>query len=162
MLVHRDGGELFVLPTVRVHSLTLVQGRDVDLLFGLDMLKAHQACIDLEKGVLRIQGREVKFLAEHELPKKFREAPFGPELADSNPPQTAPQNAGPSSTSFPGGGNTLGSTPAGTSAPTRQAPSRFSEHDITTIMNLGATREMAIQLLEAAGGNVDAAASLLF
>ena len=43
-----------------------------DLLLGLDTLKTHQACIDLEKNVLRIRGREVEFLAEHELPKKVR------------------------------------------------------------------------------------------
>ena len=53
-------------------SFTIMEGRAVDLLFGLDMLKAHQACIDLEKNVLRIQGREVSFLAEHELPDKAR------------------------------------------------------------------------------------------
>ena len=53
-------------------SFTIMEGRAVDFLFGLDMLKAHQACIDLEKGVLRIQGREVAFLPEHELPPNAR------------------------------------------------------------------------------------------
>lgn len=47
------------------------QGKDVELLFGLDMLKRHQACIDLQKDALVIQGREIRFLSEHELPKSF-------------------------------------------------------------------------------------------
>jgi len=50
-----------------------LQGKDVELLFGLDMLKRHQATIDLAKDALIIQGREIRFLAEHELPKNFRE-----------------------------------------------------------------------------------------
>ncbi len=36
------------------------------------MVKAHHACIDLEKNILRIQGCEVRFLSEHELPDKAR------------------------------------------------------------------------------------------
>ena len=61
-------------------SFTIMEGRAVDLLFGLDMLKAHQACIDLEKNVLRIQGREVSFLPEHELPEKARNPGLHAEL----------------------------------------------------------------------------------
>lgn len=42
-----------------------------DLLLGLDMLKANRACIDLEKGVLRINGCEVAFRdKEHSFPRQ--------------------------------------------------------------------------------------------
>ncbi|KAK2465970.1 hypothetical protein APHAL10511_001611 [Amanita phalloides] len=105
-------------------SFTIMEGRDVDLLLGLDMLKGHRACIDLEKNVLRIQGREVKFLSEHELPVKARDPIPQEEELPSERTDT--------------------------------------EQHIQTLMGLGATREMALRLLEAAGGNVDAAASMLF
>ena len=149
------------------------QGRDVDLLFGLDMLKAHQACIDLEKNVLRIRGREVRFLAEHELPDKARlfEQPGPEELAGAvGSHATLPSGStGPSTApSFPGTGNTLGAAPQpgrGRGAPAAGAQttqSRYSEQDITTLMALGVSREVAISTLDAAAGNLDVAASLLF
>jgi len=143
------------------------------------MLKAHQACIDLEKGVLRIQGREVKFLAEHELPEKARvfELGHGQESGSqpsgsgsSNPSTSTGQSQG---SSFPGHGNKLGVPPktqAERSQPQPQQPqtqqqpstSRYPESSITALMDLGATRELAIQYLDASGGNIDMAASLLF
>lgn len=154
-------------------SFTIMEGRAVDFLFGLDMLKAHQACIDLEKNVLRIQGREVKFLSEHELPEKAR----NPELAEA---QASGSGSGSASGSgapaaeppahFPGSGQTLGAAPApvgasrGPSA-AQTAPaaqSRYPEDHISMLMGLGATREAAINSLDAAGGNIDVAASLLF
>lgn len=158
----------------------------MDLLLGLDMLKAYQACIDLEKNVLRIQSREVGFLSEHELPEKAR-------IMDSGDDSTSPvpsaglsssatgvgQNQPPAASSFPGGGRTLGATSPGTGGtgqgaapaghggrpgpgPALQAASRHSEEAIATIMGLGATREVAISTLDAAGGNLEVAASLLF
>ncbi|KAG1873662.1 hypothetical protein DFJ58DRAFT_759629, partial [Suillus subalutaceus] len=73
------------------------------------------------------------------------------------------RNARTSSSSFPGGGNTLGSAPT-PRAPTRPAAaqSRHPDSAIELIMGLGVSREVAISMLDAAGGNVDAAASLLF
>lgn len=152
-------------------SFTVMEGRDVDLLLGLDMLKAHQACIDLEKGVLRIQGREVRFLSEHELPDKARD-PLEPSLEASTssvPPSSTPRTSStPAPAAFPGGGRTIGSAPAGvtagapTSPPPRPQRTPPSEQSIRLLMDLGATRELAISTLEAAGGNVDVAASLLF
>jgi hypothetical protein len=54
-------------------SFTILEQPDMQFLFGLDQLKHHQACIDLEKNVLRIQGEEIPFLAEKDLPKQSEE-----------------------------------------------------------------------------------------
>jgi len=151
-------------------SFTIMEGREVDLLLGLDMLKAHQACIDLEKGVLRIQGREVRFLSEHELPEKARDPLDPAELAEIVPAAGSSAAAQPRVSSFPGGGRTIGTPPtAPTPAPPVQRPSRapaagsrHPERSIQVLMDLGVTREIAISTLDAANGNVDVAASLLF
>lgn len=138
------------------------------------MLKAHQACIDLEKNVLRIRDREVTFLAEHELPDKARmlETPNPEDIASAAGSHgTLPSGSAASSSlppSFPGSGHTLGSAPRpgqGRGAPAAGAQatqSRYSEQDINTLMGLGVSREVAISTLDAAGGNVEVAASLLF
>jgi DNA damage-inducible protein 1 len=144
-------------------AITIMEGRDVDLLFGLDMLKAHQACIDLEKNVLRIQNREVRFLSEHELPEKHR---LGEEEVLEAPVPTAAPPRAPDG-GFSGSGRTLGASPAAgpsrSHAPQSSVPAqRYPERDISTLMDLGVSREVAISTLEAAGGNVDVAASLLF
>ena len=142
------------------------------------MLKAHQACIDLEKNVLRIQGREVKFLAEHELPEQARVFGQGqgqesssqtPGSGSSNPPASTAQNQG---SSFPGQGSTLGAPPQARAQVTQPPPqqpqtqqppaSGYPESSIKLLMDLGVSREVAIQSLDASGGNVDVAASLLF
>lgn len=152
-------------------SFTVMEGRDVDLLFGLDMLKAHQACIDLEKDCLRIQGREVRFLAEHELPEKARSMNAGlpdddaPPTSVATPPQPSASGSGPAgATHFPGSGHALGAAPAGAVRGQPVVPTQggHPETAINTLMGLGATRELEIQTLDAANGNVDFAASLLF
>ena len=176
VFIHRHGGEFTHAETVlhRNHS-NVNQGRDVDLLLGLDMLKAHQACIDLQKGVLRIQGREVSFLPEHELPEKARILEAGVDADGSLPsPQPISISSGSSSSlrggssalpnpgsgsRFPGGGHTLGVASAGGPAGTG---GRYAESSIQALLSLGASREQAIQLLTASGGNVDVAASMLF
>lgn len=51
-------------------AFTVMEGKDVDLLFGLDMLKRHQGCIDLQKNVLRFGHSEIAFLGDAEIPKR--------------------------------------------------------------------------------------------
>jgi len=136
----------------------------VDLLFGLDMLKAHQACIDLEKNALRIQGREVKFLAEHELPAKARDSVL---LADSNDRTLEnPRQRGSTSDSSSNAPNPRRNTvlrqPAAPSQASGSTARRWAEKDIETLMGFGVTRDAATQMLDATNGNVDAAASILF
>jgi len=167
-------------------AFTVMEGREVDLLFGLDMLKAHQACIDLAKNALIIQGQEVPFLPEHKLPDKARDPtmPVGePGSALSTRPTTlggAPALPGPARSGggsgsgsgsggpvFPGSGNTLGRAAMSSNPPqpregTRPSRSTYPESDISTLMGLGVTREAAINALNAADGNMDVAASFLF
>lgn len=156
-------------------AFTVMEGKSVDLLIGLDILKGHQAVIDLARNKLIIQGEEVDFLGESEIPKETEEAvnqeptvqgPGGTTIGARSGAVTGPQAssaAGPSGSSAP-----ITSRPAAPVArppqPQPQAPPQrtFPESDINTLVGLGWNRQQAINALEATDGNVEFAASLLF
>ena len=118
----------------------LEKEQDMDFLLGLDMLKRHQCCIDLEKNELRIGSAEVAlpFLGEADLPasarpQNFEEQPATPApAADSGAPNAAPAAAG------------------------------GDDAKIAKLMELGFTKEQCEQALGAAGGNEEHAAAILF
>ncbi len=166
-------------------SFTVMEGKDVDLLLGLDMLKRHQACIDLRRGQLVIQDDEVPFLGEADIPKEQQESredeptvegPGGAKMggrsgavlqaAGSTPAATfAPVSRG---SQGPPSSSTM-SPEAGTPAPqqaamatTSHGPGSHSPQAIEQLQQLGFSREEAVAALDATGGNVDYAAGLLF
>ena len=53
-------------------SFTILDDNSMDFLFGLDQLRKHRACIDLEKNCLRLLGQDIQFLAEKDLPRDKR------------------------------------------------------------------------------------------
>ncbi|KAF9151553.1 DNA damage-inducible protein 1 [Linnemannia schmuckeri] len=170
-------------------SFTIMEGKGVDLLFGLDMLKRHQASIDLKKDCLIINDHEIRFLSEHELPSSAKDSSeLTPEelasIGGAKSDAAAAAASSSSSSSAPAATNTFGSasttpappatpvaapvaasvrasTPAASAQPAGGRPT-FPEKDIETLMGLGASREQVVSALEAAGGNVDFAASFLF
>lgn len=122
------------------------------------MLKRHQATIDLSKNALIIQGRELRFLNEHELPDSARDDASEVEQAkkeslledDSQQviADTANRAAGVRSSSVGrGSGGGLNAE---------------EKAKVDVLVGLGATAEQAESLLQSASWNVDYAASLLF
>ncbi|KAF9429770.1 DNA damage-inducible protein 1 [Podila epigama] len=169
----RVGKDLFL-----ACSFTIMEGKGVDLLFGLDMLKRHQASIDLKKNALIINGTEVRFLSEHELPASAKESSeLTPEELASighKPPAPSAAAATASSTSTSSAPVGAPSTLAPTTAPSVAAasaaphpapaatPSQYSPADIKTLTDLGASPTEALNALQAAEGNVELAANILF
>lgn len=208
-------GDALFLPC----SFTIMEGRGVDLLFGLDMLKRHACVLDMAANRLVVHGQTIRFLDEHELPESARmaeeeggeEPVSGSEgLSFSAPPAAAaaagarpgPHEAAAANANAAaraGAGGTLATPPprdmGGMSwqhpsssaapasaqrqqqtAPSAAAPSAASggatgaatagkawpAASMQTLRDLGATDAQAKALLDAAGGNVEVAASLLF
>lgn len=144
-------------------SFMVVEGKSIDLLLGLDMLKRYQANIDLMKGALVIQGTEVPFLGEADIPKEQQEHEQAmldeakkAGLAATKSASSDNSQAGPSVAA-------AGSTSSGQAtgqAPSSARPQPFPAADVAKLTDLGASREEAIHLLEIAGGNVEEAAGL--
>lgn len=153
-------------------SFSVLEGKDVDLLLGLDMLKRHQACIDLRKGKLIIQDAEVPFLGEADIPKIRERLPDeetvpGPAGMRTSaisgavqPPLVGSESSESHQPSHTGVSNEP--APQNTGQPTRESSeSPFPAADIAKLMELDISREEAINALELAGGNVDIAAGLI-
>jgi len=160
-------------------SFTVMEGKSVDLLLGLDMLKRYQATLDLAKDKLIIQGVEIPFLGEADLPKGFQEpndeeprvpGPAGTTIgqqsgAVSGPTQPAAGAAAPAQAQPGAAVSTAPASGAQSTIPARSAPARthqFPREHIEQIMALGASEDKAIQALQATGGDVEYAASLIF
>lgn len=168
-------------------SFTVMEGKDVDLLLGLDMLKRFQACIDLRRNKLFLEGTEVSFLPESEIPKREAEAlareptikgPEGTEIGAKTGTVKASGSssvAAPSSGNFHGAGRSLapaapqqpatapvGGQQLGQSNASNTDPQTFPQASIEHLQSLGFSREEAISALTATDGNLEYAAGLLF
>ncbi|KAK7981876.1 hypothetical protein PG988_004114, partial [Apiospora saccharicola] len=124
-------------------AFTVMEGKSVDLLLGLDILKGHQATIDLSRNKLIIQGEEVEFLGESDIPRETEAAlneeptvqgPGGTTIGARSGAVTAPSAAGagaaapPASLSTPAAAAAAPTPPAGppasgsAPAPSSQVP----------------------------------------
>lgn len=147
-------------------SFTVMEGKDVDLLLGLDMLKRHQACIDLSRDKLVIQGVEVPFLGEADIPKSMEEERAGePKVAGPGGTTIGGRSgvvSGPA-TPQPSGPSVAPPAAATAAAPTPQAAeASFPQESIDQLTALGFSPAEAQNALAACNGNVEYAAGLLF
>ncbi|KAG6576485.1 putative DNA damage-inducible protein 1 [Phytophthora cinnamomi] len=146
-------------------SFTILDQQGVDFLFGLDMLKRHQCCIDLGKNVLRLHEgdrfHEVPFLPEHDIPSSENRE------ASAQPPATIGGVPVPASTpgSTPTGAPRVPAPPApavAAAAAAAPAGGENNEAKIAQLVALGFPEQRAIQALQTCNGNVEMAAGLLF
>lgn len=151
-------------------SFTVMKGKDVDLLLGLDMLKRHQASIDLRKGKLIIQDVEVPFLGEAEIPKHEEVLAEEPTVEGPGGVKTGAISgavSGADSGNFKGQGQVVGGSAGSSTQPQITAtPGRggrlFPPADIATLVDMGFSEEQAIHALEIANGDVQTAAGFAF
>lgn len=166
----------------------VVLDTEIDVLIGLDMLKRHQACIDLSKNVLRIAGIETRFLSEAEIPKSFEdEIKQNASKNLANPTNTSTFTKNSTLTNNSNIDNNNGRTNTNTTTNNNNnnnndtiinrniihninnqprnnilSNMNFPESTIKQLMDLGFSRNEVIKALRTTGGNAEYAAALLF
>ncbi|CAD7695625.1 unnamed protein product [Ostreobium quekettii] len=159
-------------------SITIMEQRNgPQFIFGLDNLYRHECSIKLKEKVLYFGSADcsMDFLAEHEVPKHVYPQDIGNTGESSNPgppqgsalaqdqsesKQPSPSASAPAS--VPTAGGDAPQPTAGGDAPQPTAGGGPTEESILKLMSLGFDRARCIWALNAAGGNTEAAASLLF
>ena len=125
-------------------ALTILEELPFDFLFGLDMLRRHQCCIDLKRNALVIgsgSDEAVTFLPESEVPKsESHEEPPSPSQRTSQPPAAA----------------------AAQQPSAQQQSSAPATDAVSQLVALGFTQQQATEALAVCNGNVEQAASYLF
>jgi len=163
-------------------SFTVMEGKEVDLLLGLDMLKRHQMSIDLRKNALVIEDEEIPFLPESEVPTNQEvlgdeptiKGPSGTEIGGISGTVTTPQASVSATTSQPqmqgarvvSPGSKAQQRPSQPFSQQQQQPQEqltsFPEQTIKQLVDMGFSRGEAVWALTQAGGNVEQAAAYLF
>lgn len=126
-------------------------GGDYDMLLGLDMLKKHRASIDLGKDCLRIGNSEVPFLAEKDIPLRMR---GGGRAASGDIPNTSSDNVQAS-------GQASGQARNNPSAGASRSGGSSNEQGVAKLVELGFSRQEAVEALGKCNGNIDQAATML-
>ena len=140
-------------------SITILEDDGMEFLFGLDNLKRHRCCIDLDANVLKVGEEKIPFLGEadiKELHEKFiggGEAAGDKKPSSSNPPPASPlrPSAAPAPAAFPTPPPASGvfaappavvPAPAAAPAPARaapavpRAPNAWPESSIQTVTSI--------------------------
>ena len=157
-------------------GFTVMEGKDVDLLFGLDMLRRYRACIDLRRNVLVLEDTEVPFLPESEIPKMYEQAQLDePVIPGPNGTEMGARSGAirPAGTSEAAQGSSRGAAsqaipsrsqpqPQPKAATAQSASSGVSQEAVAQLQSIGFSQEQAVEALRATDGNVEQAASLLF
>jgi DNA damage-inducible protein 1 len=132
-----------------------------DFLFGLDMLRRHQCCINLKANVLEIgsSGEAIPFMADGAIPKSFPGHP-----AEDGQSQEDDELAKAMNESARGAEAAAAAAPPPAAVqlappPPEPVPPVSATAQLTA---LGFSEALAAEALAACGGNVEHAASLLF
>ncbi|KAJ1514472.1 DNA damage-inducible protein 1 [Coelomomyces lativittatus] len=120
-------------------SFTVMQGRDIDVLLGLDMLRRHQVILDFKMNVLHIQGEHIPFLNENPVLPSSNTKISNHLTSSTTPSQRTPSQL-----------------------PTSPSGSSIHPSQLQTLMDMGASLEEAKKALDSVNGNLDLAAALLF
>jgi DNA damage-inducible protein 1 len=147
-------------PACCLDARSVMEDPSYDMLLGLDMLRKHQASIDLSGNCLRIGGTSTPFLPEHKIPRNMRTMGDG-----QSPPEANSRGDGGSAVSVgsPGqnGSAAQGSATSAGMDPLRAAESRLHRAKIENLMNLGFSSDESEQALRTCNGNEEQAAAML-